>query len=72
MINFNGGTVGLGTSISPLGVYAGYLLLHSGSPWVAVCFLILTSASIAIVLAMFVRYAINYHRNRKLFEYERL
>ena len=63
MPNFNGGTVGLGTSLSPLGVYAGYLLMHSGNYWVAVCFLALSGISFLIIMAMLCRYTINYYRN---------
>jgi len=63
MINFNGGTVSLGTSISPLGAYAGYLLMHSGNFWLAVCFLALTTIYFSIVLAMLCRYIINYRRS---------
>lgn len=63
MLNFNGGTVGLGTSLSPLGVYAGYLLMHSGNYWVALGFLVLTGIYFAIVGAMLCRYTINYYRN---------
>ncbi|MBI5470124.1 hypothetical protein HY968_02265 [Candidatus Kaiserbacteria bacterium] len=63
MLNFNGGTVGLGTSISPLGVYAGYLLLHSGNYWIAVCFLALTATYFILMAAMICRYIINYRRS---------
>ncbi len=63
MLNFNGGTVGLGTSISPLGAYAGYLLLHSGNYWIAMCFLGLTVVYIVLMAAMLVRYIINYRRS---------
>jgi len=66
MINFNGGTVGLGTSLSPLGVYAGYLLMHSGNYWVAICFLVLTGIYFGIVAATVCRYIINYRRNAHL------
>ncbi|MEY4747157.1 MAG: hypothetical protein RLZZ416_206 [Candidatus Parcubacteria bacterium] len=62
MIHFNGGTVGLGTSLSPLGLYAGYLLVHSGSFWLALCFLALTSIYMAVMAAMLIRYVINYSR----------
>lgn len=66
MINFNGGTVGLGTSLSPLGMYAGYLLLHSGNYWIAVSFLALTCAYFVITAATLCRYFINYRRNAHL------
>lgn len=62
MIHFNGGTVSLGTSLSPLGAYAGYLLLQSGNFWLAVCFLVLTALYFFIASAMLVRYIINYRR----------
>ena len=62
MINFNGGTVALGTSISPLGAYAGYLLLHSGNVWLAACFLALTLASFSISVAMLARFVVNMRR----------
>ncbi len=64
MINFNGGTVALGTSLSPLGAYAGYLLLHSGNFWIAICFLVLTSVYLLIVVATLCRYFVNYRRNK--------
>lgn len=66
MFNFNGGAVGLGPSLSPLGMYAGYLLVHSGSYWMAVCFLVLTSVYSVIVIATLCRYVINYRRNAGL------
>ena len=66
MFNFNGGAVGLGTSISPLGMYAGYLLMHSGNFWLAVCFLALSCVYFAISAAILCRYVINYSRTRHL------
>lgn len=63
MINFNGGSVALGSSISPLGIYAGYLLLHSGNFWLAVCFLVLTGTYSFIVISTLCRFIINYRRN---------
>jgi Flp pilus assembly protein TadB len=66
MINFNGGTVSLGTSLSPLGMYAGYLLMHSGNYWVAISFLALTITYFVIVIATLCRYIINYRRTRYL------
>lgn len=63
MIHFNGGTVSLGTSLSPLGMYAGYLLLHSGNFWLAVCFLTLVGVLFLIGLASLCRYFINFSRN---------
>ena len=66
MINFNGGTVGLGTSLSPLGLYAGYLLMHSGNFWLALSFLILTCGYFLIVAATLCRYVINYRRRARL------
>ena len=63
MINFNGGSVALGSSISPLGAYAGYLLMHSGNFWLALCFLALSCIYFGIVLATLCRYVINYRRN---------
>ncbi len=65
MIHFNGGTVGLGTSFSPLGFYAGYLLMHSGNFWIAICFLALTVTYTCILAAMLTRYFINYRRTRR-------
>jgi hypothetical protein len=62
MIHFNGGTVALGTSISPLGAYAGYLLLNSGNVWLAACFLTLTTVYFSILTTMLVRYIVNYRR----------
>ena len=56
----------LGTSITPLGVYAGYLLLHSGNFWIAVCFLALTCVYFLIATTTLCPYIINYHRNKKL------
>jgi hypothetical protein len=66
MLNFNGGTVGLGTSISPLGIYAGYLLMHSGDYRLAECFLAFTGLYFVLVLAMLGRYIVNYHRTKHL------
>ena len=64
-----GGTVGLGTSISPLGAYAGYLLIQAGNFWLAAAFLGLTSACFCIVLASLCRYIINYRRSvRRTFD----
>lgn len=63
MINFNGGSVALGTSISPLGAYAGYLLMNSGNFWLAICFLALTTIYFSIVLATLCRYVINFRRS---------
>jgi len=71
MINFNGGSVALGSSISPLGAYAGYLLMHSGNFWLAICFLTLTLVYFFIVLATLCRYIINFRRNRYLLNYDR-
>lgn len=67
MVNFNGGTVSLGTSLSPVGMYAGYLLLHSGNFWLAICFLVLTGALFLIGLCSLCRFAINLRRNKHLF-----
>ena len=66
MLNFNGGTTIGGTSLSPLGMYAGYLLLQSGNFWIALCFLALTSIYLLIVITTLCRYIINYHRNKYL------
>lgn len=66
MLNFNGGSVPLGTSISPLGIYAGYLLMQSGNVWLAIGFLALTTVYFVVMLAMLIRYAINYRRNYHL------
>ena len=62
MINFNGGSVSLGQSLSPLGLYAGYLLLHSGNFWLAICFLVLSGFYLVVVAASVCRYVINYRR----------
>ena len=66
MFNFNGGTVSLSASISPFGMYAGYLLMHSGNFWLAVCFLVLTGVYFLIVAATLCRYIINFRRNKDL------
>ncbi len=68
MINFNGGTVGLATSLSPLGMYAGYLLMHSGNYWMAISFLVLTCIYFGIIAATLCRYIINYRRNADLMQ----
>ena len=65
MINFNGGAVGLGNSLSPLGMYAGFLLMHSGNFWLAVCFLVLTSIYCLVLAAMLCRYCINFYRSKR-------
>ena len=67
MLNFNGGTTISGTSLTPLGMYAGYLLLHSGNFWLAVSFFALTCAYLLIVLTTLCRYVINYRRNKPAF-----
>jgi len=66
LINFNGGTVGLGTSLSPLGMYAGYLLIHSGNFWMAIGFLILAAVYFVILVASLCRFIINSRRNAQL------
>lgn len=66
MFNFNGGTTLSGTSLTPLGLYAGYLLMNSGNFWVAVCFLGLTTIYFLIVVCTLTRYIINYRRNKHL------
>ncbi len=71
MIHFNGGSVALGNTISPLGIYAGYLLLHSGNFWLAVCFLALTGTYFFIVISMLCRFIINYRRNTHLLRSKR-
>ena len=48
------------------GIYAGYLLMHSGNFWVAVCFLALTAFSLLIVVTTLCRYIVNYRRNKRL------
>lgn len=62
MPHFNGGTVGIGPSLSPLGMYAGYLLMRSGNHLIATCFLVLTIVCFVIVAATLCRYIINYRR----------
>lgn len=66
MFNMNGGTVGFGTSISPLGMYASYLLMRSGNFQMAICFLVLICVYLVIVTAILCRYIINYRRNANL------
>ncbi len=66
MLNFNAGTGGLGAPLSPLGMYAGYLLMQSGNFWLAVCFLVLTSVYLLLVIATLCRYFINYRRSKAL------
>ena len=70
MLNFNGGTTIGATSLSPLGMYAGYLLMHSGNFWIALCFLALTGVYFLIVVTTLCRYIINYHRNKSTLDYE--
>jgi hypothetical protein len=48
----------------PLGLYAGYLLLHSGNLIIAICFLALTTISFLLVITMLCRYIINYRRTK--------
>ena len=50
-------------------MYAGYLLLHSGNFWVAVCFLALTGVYFFITMTTLCRYIINYRRNKKLLKH---
>ena len=69
-MNFNGGTAISGTSISSMGVYVGSLLLDSGDFAIALCFLMLTSVYLLIVIATLCRYVINYRRNIYLLDYK--
>ena len=69
-MNLNGGTVISGASISSMGVYVGTLLLDSGDIAIALCFLMLTSIYLLIVIATLFRYVINYRRNRYLLDYK--
>ncbi|OGG51405.1 hypothetical protein A2704_03490 [Candidatus Kaiserbacteria bacterium RIFCSPHIGHO2_01_FULL_54_36b] len=64
MLNFNGGTTISGTSLTPLGFYAGYLLMQSGNFWFAISFLFLTGLYLVIVMTTLCRYIINYRRNK--------
>lgn len=66
MLNVN--SVGLGGSVTPLGMYAGYLLLHSGNFWIASAFLALTGVYFFLVATTLCRYAINYRRNKQFFQ----
>ena len=70
MFNFNGGTTVSGTSMASLGMYVGSLLLHAGDVAIAVCFLVLTSAYLFVVITTLCRYIINYRRNKHLFAYK--
>ena len=70
MFNFNGGTTVSGTSMASLGMYVGSLLLHAGDVAIAVCFLVLTSAYLFVVITTLCRYIINYRRNKHLFVYK--
>jgi heme/copper-type cytochrome/quinol oxidase subunit 2 len=70
MLNFNGGTTISGTSLSPLGMYAGYLLMQAGNFWLAVCFLALTVIYVLIVITTLCRYIINYRRNKQALDYK--
>ncbi len=65
MFNFHGGTAGVGGAITPLGVYAGYLLVTTGNFWLGIAFLVLTSMFFVLILATLCRYVINYRRNQK-------
>ena len=65
MLNFNGSTIASG-SMTPLGMYAGYLLLHSGDFILALGFLALAGISFVLVVATLSRYIINYQRNKYL------
>ncbi len=69
MLNFNGGTGVAGTSIAPMSMFAGYLLLESGDVALAICFLILSSLYFLFVICTLCRYFINYRRNRHLLDY---
>lgn len=69
MFNFNGGTTVSGASVASLGMYVGSLLLHAGDIAIAVCFLILTSAYLFVVVTTLIRYIINYRRNRDALRY---
>ena len=70
MLNFNGGTTISGTSLSPISMYAGYLLMQAGNFWLAVSFLALTVVYLLIVITTLCRYIINYRRNRYFLQHE--
>lgn len=67
MFNLNGGTTFSGSSLSALGMYAGYLLMQSGNFWIAVFFMMVTTTYFLITLCTLIRYIINYQRNKHLF-----
>ncbi|RJQ35614.1 hypothetical protein C4568_00660 [Candidatus Parcubacteria bacterium] len=66
MLNFNGGTTISGTSIATLGLFVGSMLLRSGDVVIAICFLVLTTAYVLLMLATLCRYVVNYRRNMRL------
>lgn len=67
MLNLNGGTTFSGSSLSALGMYAGYLLMQSGNFWIAVCFMVVTTVYFLLTVCTIIRFVVNYRRNRKLF-----
>lgn len=63
MLSFN--STGLG-SVTPLGLYAGYLLAASGNMWIAGLFLVLTCLSVFLTTSYLCRLVINYRRTPSL------
>jgi len=59
MLSFN--STGIG-SITPLGLYAGYLLTNSGNIWVCTAFLVVTACCFFLSMSSLCRFIINNYR----------
>lgn len=63
MLSFN--STGIG-SITPLGLYAGYLLASSGNIWIGAAFLAVTCFTLFLSGSFLCRLVINYRRQASL------
>lgn len=65
MLSFNSTNIG---SVTPLGLYASYLLAGSGNIWVGMAFFVITCVCFFLCIASLCRLAINYRRHRKFID----
>lgn len=61
MLSFNSANI---SSVTPLGLYAGYLLVGSGNIWVGAALLGVTCLSFFLTIGSLCRLIINYRRTR--------
>jgi hypothetical protein len=60
MLSFNSTNIG---SVTPLGLYAGYLLVGSGNLWVGAAFLLVSVLCFFISMSALCRFIINVRRH---------